>query len=301
MATLLALGASLGACAPTGGEGPSAGSDRGTIPVTVTIPPEAYFVDRIGGDRVRVTVILPPGASPHTYEPSPRQLLGLEEARLYVEVGHPGFPFEARQGEERLPHRPELEVVRLTRGVDLLAAGGGETDPHVWLSPTVVASAAGRIEQALERLDPAGAGVYRGNLERFRQEVADLDHRIRTTLSGLPSRRIFVYHPAWGYFARDYGLVQVAIESGGKEPSAPHLVELIDQARIEGVRELFVERGFSDRPARVLAREIGAHVVALDPLAYDWPAELERTAEAFREALSQQRPSAAAPSGDRHD
>ncbi len=269
----------------------------GRIEVAVSVPPQAYFVDRLGGDRVSVTVMVPPGSSPDTYEPSPRQVLQLDRARLYVEVGLADFPFERRTIAAAVERRPRLEVADMSRGIELAPLDGPSAadgrraapqplDPHIWLSPANVARGAGIIAEGLVRADPPGAEIYRRNLAGFRAEIDALDREIETTLAGLAGRKFFVYHPAWGYFARRYGLVQVAIEAEGKDPSPARLVELIEQARAERVRAVFVQRGFSERSARVLAAEIGAPVVALDPLAYDWPASLREAAAALRAALA---------------
>ncbi len=288
-AALLAL-----ACQPAGpGDGTEVGSPAGPIQVAVAVPPQAYFVERIGRDRVAVTVMVPAGAAPDSYEPTPQQVLALDRARLYVKVGLAGFPFEERylegpagadSGEGR-----DLEVIDMSRGLaPLREAGGdelGETDPHVWTSPAAARVAAEHIADALARLDPAGADLYRANLAAFLTDVDALDREIHGELDGLPHRRFLVVHPAWGYFARDYGLEQVAIESGGKEPSPTRLAALIEEARREGVRTVFVQRGFSDRAARVLAQELGAEVVALDPLAHDWLNNLRTVARELHRAL----------------
>jgi zinc transport system substrate-binding protein len=298
-ATLAATGATVvalfAACAgPSAPAGQGVGGSGGAVEVAVSVPPQAYFVDRVGGDRVRVTVMVPPGAAPDSYEPSPQQVLGLRRARLYVEVGQAAFPFEARY--LAAGSGPGPEVVDMSAGVEPLPAaagdahgtdgGAGEMDPHVWLAPSAVRVAARNIAAALTRADPAGAAVYEHNLAAFLADVDALDRDVRATLAGLKQRKFLVFHPAWGYFAREYGLQQVAIESGGKEPSPAQLVALIAAARRDGVKVVFVQRGFSDRAARVIASELGAEVVAVDPLAYDWLDNLRRVAEAFRRALS---------------
>lgn len=276
-AALLALAL---ACAPAPREE--------VLQVSVSVPPQAYFVDRIAGGRAAVQVLIPPGGSPATYEPTPQQMLALGRSQIYVAVGHPDFPFERRHLQGFLDHHASLQVVDMAAGVPLLdEAGGkqGEGDPHVWVSPDAVRVAATNIARALERADPDGTAAYEANLAAFTGEVDALDAEIAAALHGLARRSFLVQHPAWGYFARRYGLEQMAIESGGKEPSPAALVHLVERARSEGVRVVFVQPGFSDRGARVVAREIGARVVAVDPLAYDWPANLRRVAAAFHEAL----------------
>jgi zinc transport system substrate-binding protein len=263
---------------------------RHLLRVAVSVPPQAWLVRRIGRDRVDVEVLLPPGTSPHTYEPTPQQVARLADARLVVEVGHPSLLFERRLLDALLAREPRPVVVDMSRDATPLvgnsvAAAGAETDPHVWLSPAVMRATAGEVASALARLDPGAEAFYRRNLAGTLAEVDRLDVALRETLSGLRHRRFLVYHPAWGYLARDYGLEQVAIEEGGKEPSPRRLVELIEGARRDGTRVLFVQRGYYDAPARAVAAELQARVVAVDPMAEDWPANLRRVGAELREAL----------------
>lgn len=253
-----------------------AADDR--IPVAVSVPPQAYFVDRIGGDRVDVAVLIPPGTSPHAFEPAPRQLRALSRARLYVKVGHPDFPFEKKHLDARLERDAGLELVDMSAGV----ADRGGSDPHVWLSPETAALTAREIARALTRLDPAHAELFEANLETFLADVEALDEELRAAFAGLERRTFVVQHPAWGHFAARYGLEQIAIERDGKEPGPAAFVTLIERTRQEGVRVVFVQQGIADRGARTLAREIGAEVVNVEPLAYDWLENLRRVAAAFR-------------------
>jgi zinc transport system substrate-binding protein len=264
------------------------GSDRATagpLLVTASVPPQAWLVRRIGGERVSVEVLLPPGSSVHTYEPTPRQMARATATRLLVEVGHPDLLFERRLVAS-LRSRPGLEVVTTSAGVPPLPAGAGEeTDPHVWVSPAAMRATARAVAAALERLDPAGAGVYRAGLAGALADLDRAEAEARRLLADVPRRRVYVYHPAWGYLLRELGLEQVALESHGKEPGPRQLQALVENARRDGVRHVFVQRGFSDRPARALAEEIGAEVVTLDPLAEDWAANLPRVAARLREAV----------------
>ena len=301
---LLALFALFGACAAPG---PPAPSSR-RIQVAVSVPPQGYLVERIGGPRVAVEVMIPPGASHSTYSPSPRQMIALSDARLYVEVGHPAFLFETAHILPFLASRPGIRVVDMSRGMDLIlngeGAGEGERraepkgffgreedhdhaggDPHVWVAPSSVEAAAVEIARSLSELDPRHRAEYRANLAGLLADVDALDREIRSLLRGESRRAFLVYHPAWGYFAREYGLTQIAIESGGREPSAARLIALVEQARRAGVRAVFVQRGFATKSAEVVAAEIGARVVVVDPMGRDWLAEMRRAAHAFRGAV----------------
>ncbi len=315
-ALLLAAAATVVSCSPgtrLAGRGGAAG--EGQLRVAVSVPPQAYFVERIGGERVRVEVMVPPGAGYDTYEPTPRQVVALSKARLYVLVGHPGFLFEAKHVAPFLAGHPEVAVVDMSRGMDLVAGGEAEGrlpergdpgwveddgdrehghshesgDPHVWVAPATVRVAAGNIAEALARIDPGNRALYAAKLVAFEAEIDRLDRDLRRLLSGISERSFLVYHPSWGYFARQYGLEQVAIESEGREPGAAQLIRVIERARAAGVKVVFVQRGFSSKSAEVVAEELGGRVVAVDPLAHDWPASLKQAARAFRAAAGERR------------
>lgn len=269
---------------------PAIPGDR--IPVAVSVAPQADLVERIGGDRVSVEVMIPPGSSDEEISLSPRKAMALERVRLYVKVGHPAFAVEARSIDPFLEQHPDIRVVDMSRGMDLIeeveehAGHGGhgeEGDPHVWTAPETVAVAARNIASALEEADPAHAAEYRANLARLLKEIGRLDRQIRARLS-VPGadRRFLVYHPSWGYFARQYGLEQIAIEAEGKEPGAAGLIRIVERARKEGARVVLVPGG-SRESARVIADEIGGRMIPADAQARDWQTTLLRIADALGE------------------
>ncbi len=278
------------------------------LPVFVSIIPQAFFLERIGGDHVDVTVLVSPGMSPHTYEPTPRQMTALAEARLYFRIGS---PFESRLLEKIEGTHSNVAIVDTRRGVPLLyfdephshghshgdddkhgqSAGTGRrhgqsnADPHIWLDPKRVMIQAGTIAEALVSADPAHADRYRENLASFEADLRRIDETLTEILAPLAGQVFYVFHPAFGYFADSYGLRQRAIEIDGKEPTPRQLVAVIEQARREGVRVIFVQPQFPTRQAEAMAREIGGAVIPLNPLAGDYLANLERIAEAIRSAL----------------
>lgn len=284
---------------------PEAAGGPERLRVVVSVPPQAYFVERIGGGRVEVEVMIPPGYSHVDHPLTPRKMSALSAADLYVRVGHPAFDWERQQIGPVLEGLPGLRVVDMSAGMRFLdaggvserpGAGGGDLhgghghdggDPHVWVAPATVAVAAENIARALAEADPAHAAEYRANLAAFQADLRELDRELRARLSGLPHRAFLVYHPTWGYFAREYGLEQLAIEAEGKEPSAGRLMELIDLAREERVRVIFVQSGFPRKSAQVIADAVGARVVTADPQEYDWPGTLRRVAAELEEALSE--------------
>jgi zinc transport system substrate-binding protein len=271
--------------------------DGGRIRIAVSVPPQAYFVERIGGDHVHVDVMIPPGYSHVDYPLTPRQVAALSRARLYVAVGHPAFEFERIQLAPVLQDLPGLRVVDMSRGMRFLEGPGegseaedghghAEGDPHVWVAPDTVAVAARNIAAALEEIDPTHAAEYRANLARFEAEIVALDREIRARLAGARGEGFMVYHPTWGYFAREYGLRQVAIEAEGKEPSAQRLIHLINQARQEKVKVIFVQAGFPRKSAQVIAEAVGGRVLVADPQDPDWLGNLQRVSRELQEALS---------------
>jgi zinc transport system substrate-binding protein len=291
-APLLLLTLALAACRPLSPAPPA--EDAGRIRVAVSVPPQGYFVRRIGGEHVRVEVMIPPGYSHVDYPLTPRQVAALSRAQLYVAVGHPAFEFEQIQLKRVLRDLPGLQVVDMSHGMALLAGEGegdedehghGGGDPHVWVAPDTVAVAARNIAAALARIDPAHAGEYRANLQSFEAEIDGLDREIRVRLAGREGDRFMVYHPTWGYFAREYGLQQVAIEAEGKEPSAQRLIQLIDRARRERIKVVFVQAGFPRKSAQVIAEAVGGQVLVADPQDPDWLGNLRRVARELQEAL----------------
>lgn len=267
------------------------------------MPPQAYFVERIGGRHVRVEVMIPPGYSHVDYPLTPRRMMALSQAALYVKVGHPGFEFETRQIDPFLAQEPGIRVVDMSRGMRFLETGyteghvegedghdHGGSDPHVWVAPSTVAVAAVNIARGLEAADPAHAVDYRANLRRFLDDIRGLDREIRARLDGgsaapeHPGRAFVVYHPTWGYFAEEYGLKQIAIESEGREPSAQRLIQLIEEARQEGVKVVFVQEGFPRKSAQVIAEAVGGRVVTADPQQLDWLDNLRHVAIELEEA-----------------
>jgi len=248
--------------------------------VVVSVAPQAYFVERIAGPAVDVRVMIPPGASPTTYEPTMDQMTALDRASLYVKVGHPAFPFERAWLDKLLEGASGIKVLDGSVGIAI-----DDHDPHLWLSPRSAELIAAGIARELGSLFPAEKSSFERNLGRFRSELAALDREIRDKLDGLEHKRFLIFHPAWGYFAREYGLTQVAVEHGHKEANPADLRDVIQHARAEGVKVIFVQPQISRASAELIAGEIGGEVVVLDPLAADWAKEMRHAAAVIGEAL----------------
>ncbi len=293
----------------TGSFAPAAVRADDPLMCFVSILPQAYFVERIGGEYVEVHVMVGPGQSPATYEPTTRQLSLLAGSDVYFSIG---VSFE----ESLLPRIErifqDVPVVDTSRRIhfrsivdhvhtdavstpepsspDTIDAPShnhraGMPDPHIWLSPRLAVTIAENIRDALVTLDSRHAETYTANCDRFSRELEDIDRRIAATLSPLRGRKVFVFHPAFGYFTDAYGLVQIAIETDGSTPGPKHLAAFIERARQEGVTTIFIQREFSTTMAEAVAAEIGAEVVQLDPLAGDYMNNLLRMAEKIHAAL----------------
>jgi zinc transport system substrate-binding protein len=288
------------ACAGVGGcAAGDESSQSGARPtVFVSIEPLRYFAGRIGGDRIEVHVMVAPGQSPATYEPTARQLTELSGARLFFTVG---VPMETQLIPRIRRSFPRVDIVDTRDGMKLESAAGqllqtdqepgaGEhghsgTDPHVWLDPDRARIIARTIYEALVRIAPADSGDFSRNYRALERELAGLEKDIAAILAPVRGREMVVFHPAYGYFARAFGLKQVAIEAGGVGPGSKHLAEIIDTARQRGVKAIFVQPEFSSATADAVAAAVGARVVTLDPLAYDYPANMRRMADEIVKAL----------------
>lgn len=269
--------------------------------VLVAIAPLAGLVQRLAPEA-RVEVLLPPGASPHTYEPTPRRLMALSEADLYLGLD---LPFERSISAKLGDLNPGLKAVDLSAGItrrrlrvrhghdgkpahpDGQADGqAGEPDPHLWLSPRLGMVLAANAARALGEADPARAALYLANLAGLQNELTALDQRLARVLAPLRGREFLVYHPAFGYFADAYGLVQEPVELEGKSPGPRALAAIIERARAEGIRVVFVQPQMPAASARQVAQAIGGVVAPLDPLAPDYLANLERLAQTLEQGLS---------------
>lgn len=259
--------------------------------VFVSLLPQKYLVQRIADDHVDVRVLVPPGREPHTFEPTPKQMNQLSRARAFFTAG---VPFEATL-LPKLRSAGQLRIVDTTEGIARIPSTDEDEaglDPHTWMSPRLAKVQARNICAALVELDPAHGTDYERNRRQVDADLDALDARIAEALAPLRGRTFFTFHPAFGYLARDYGLKQEAVEVGGKTPGPRQVKELIDRARREGVRVIFVEPQFSQQAAKAIAQQIGGVVVSIDPLAEDYIANLEAVARRIRDALA---PTTAAP------
>ncbi len=252
-------------------------AQRLPVEAVASVPPLGYLVERIGGERVEVEVLIPPGRSPHSLELSPRDLLRLKRSRLVLQVGHESFLFERRLLSALLPEEPKLEVVNMA-AVD--------TDSHPWLSPQTLTATVESLAAALGRLDREGLPEFEAAARQLKGEIEEMDRRIVRLFQSNSCRTFVVDHPAWGSFAEHFQLEQLAVEKDGKEPGPASLARLSRRVQALGLRTLFVEPGHSDSRNEALAAALRCQsakcrVQLLDPMASNVVENLWQAAEAF--------------------
>jgi zinc transport system substrate-binding protein len=280
--------------------------------VFVSIAPQKQFVQQIGGNLLTVEVLVPAGASPHTYEPKPSQMKTLATATAYFALG---VDFETVWLKRIGGVNPAMTVIHTDAGIAKLAIdehldlhdhqernqtrhqndavasptpehhGDEGLDPHIWLAPSLVKQQAHVITDALVELFPEQASTFRHNRDAFIEQIDTLDRDLRATLAGRQGMQFLVFHPSWGYFAHEYGLQQVAVEVDGKNPKPAQLATLIEHAREHGIRVVFAQPQLSTKGAELIAREIDGEVITIDPLAEDWFSNLREVAKRLKDAL----------------
>ena len=256
--------------------------------LTVTLEPLRYFTEAIAGDNYEVVSMVPKGSSPESYDPTPQQLVNLSKSQAYFRIGYIGF--EQAWMKKLEANCPNMKVFDTSKGIDLIRDKGhwhgdhfheGGVEPHVWNSTQNALIIADNIYQALCELDSTHQEDYQKRLDVLKQTIQQTDANVRTLLENADST-FLIYHPALSYFARDYGLKQVSIEEGGKEPSPAQLKALIETCRNENVHTIFVQQEFDQRNAQLIANELGVNIVSINPLSYDWVKEMIRIAEALK-------------------
>ena len=269
---------------------PFSSAAREPIKVTAGIAPAQFLVERIGGENVSAQALVRSGQSPHTFEPSPRQITDLANSRLFLNVG---IPFEKELAKRIASGFPNVQVVDLRKNLRLIQMTeqdehdhGGDIDPHTWLDPRNMIIMARTIAETLSSIDPENAANYQENLSQLTKEIEALDQELQSKLKPYAGRTFYVFHPAFGYFADRYNLKQKAVELGGKEPSARHLAAVIDQAKADNVRVIIAQPQFSTQAAQALAKAISGAVVKVDNLEKDYPKMMRLLGDAVSKALS---------------
>lgn len=261
------------------------------VNAVVSILPQKAFVEAIGGDKVNVTLMVKPGKSPHNYEPRPSQMTEVEKADVYFAIG---VEFENAWLPKFTHQNKKMKVVNMDKGIVKIEMEEyhhhdthhddetGQKDPHIWTSPKNVKVIAKNIYNHLIDMDVKNRKYYTSNYEKFLAHIQDTDRKITHILMETKTERKFmVFHPAWGYFANDYGLRQMAIEMSGKSPKPQQVIHLIKEAKEEDVKAVFTAPEFSEKVAQVIAKELGVPVLKVSPLNFEWSKNLINLAKAI--------------------
>jgi zinc transport system substrate-binding protein len=257
--------------------------------------PQAEFVEQVGGDKVDVTVMVPPGASPHTYEPTPRQMVKIAEAEMYAMVGS-NVEFEMVWMDSITDQNTDMLLIDCSEGTRLIIMSfdylqkedyqhNGSMDPHIWLSPVNAQIMVQNICDGLTEVDPTNKSYYEANRDFYLQELEELDKDIEEKLSDFTNRIFMVHHPSFGYFAEEYDLTMLPIEEEGKAPTPAGLAGLIEEAREHNVKVIFAEPQFNPEVAEVIADTIDGEVVFIDALAKDYNQNMRILADRLAEAM----------------
>ena len=267
---------------------PSASSNQ--IPtLTVTLEPLRYFTEAIAGDKYQVISMVPKGSSPETYDPTPQQLVALNESQAYLRIGYIGF--ELAWMEKLIANSPQMKVFDTSKGIRLIRSAGhqhgnhyheGGVEPHIWNSAENAMLIADNIYTALSELDVTNQPYYKERLDSLKQSIQETDSVIKELLHQADST-FLIYHPALSYFARDYQLKQISIEEEGKEPSPAQLKNLIETCKRNNVHVIFVQQEFDKKNAQLIADELGVNIQPINPLSYDWHDEMIRVARSLKQ------------------
>jgi zinc transport system substrate-binding protein len=269
-----------------------ADSKEGTPLLLVSVAPHKFFVERIGGDTVDVELMVPAGASPHTFEPTPKQMLRASRADMWLQIGE---GFEPRATKALKSHHSEMILVDLRKGIDLItdsnsdgghchccsSASGSCEDPHFWLSLRQAKQQAKTIADALSARYPLHEKLYRSRLQLFLGELEKLDLELTSLLKPLKGKTIMVSHPAYAYFCRDYDLKQLSVEFEGKDPTPQQLTRILNKARQEKIKRIYIQVQYNSKGAKLIAKEIGAEVVTLNPYAENYLENMREIAKSF--------------------
>lgn len=245
--------------------------------ITVSILPQKTFVEKIAGNDFEVNVLVPRGSSPAAYTLLPSQLKGIANSAVWFRIGYIGFEYS--WAEKIGEVNGDMKVIDLSSGLDLIADKVEQhgdhvhmngVDPHTWLSPLMVKQMARKILDELSILKPERSAEYKGNYLKFVKEIDQLNIEIKNKLKPFQGRKIIIFHPSLTYFARDFGLEQFSLETGGKEPTPKQLANVVDLAKTENIKVIYIQDEFDREHARVFAEEIGGEIIQLRPLEVAW-------------------------------
>ncbi|MCF6177204.1 MAG: zinc ABC transporter substrate-binding protein [Victivallaceae bacterium] len=280
----------------------------GKMIVFAGIPPISNIAEAIGGKYIAVKTLLPPGQSPHSFTPRPGMVKELGLAKLYISID---MPFE-HNIIVPLMKKSDIQLCAADAGIKKISISGqhhhdkadehkehepaeadhdkpvAHPDPHIWLSTVNDLIIARNITTALCQIDPPNAGTYRSNLAAFTREITKIKAELERVLAPFKGQTFYVYHPSFGYFAQEFGLKQEAVEHDGKQPMPKELATLIENAKHDGIKFIFVQPQFSKRSAEIIATQIGAQVIRLDPLSADLLGNYLKIAESIKQSMDKE-------------
>ncbi len=297
-AILLLIGGLSGCGRAVPGASTEAGAPAAPV-VVAGVAPVSTLVAAVAGSGIEVVTLVPPGRSPHSFEPSPTLAMQVSQSRVFFTVG---LVVERRLVQQLAERRSAARVVDLRAGLSTLEGGcehdpaeigghdpdhegGGEVDPHIWMDPRRMIVALETIRSSLAAEWPEHGSEFARGAEAATRRLRELDSRLSDMLAPCRGRAFFVFHPSYGYLADAYGLRQIAFEIEGKEPTPRRMVELVDLARREHARVLFYEPQFPRSTVDAVARTLSARVERLEPLRPDYFENLEQIGARLAAAL----------------
>jgi len=264
------------------------------INAVVSVLPQQTFLKAIGGDKVNISVMVQPGSSPHTYEPKPSQMRDISKADLYFSID---VEFENTWLTRFINQNKNMKIINLSNGIEKHYMKNHHhesehknehnkhkgNDPHIWTTPNNVKIIAKTIYDTLIKIDNKNKNYYKNNYDKFLTHINNTDKQIKNILKDTPNgTKFMVFHPAWGYFARDYNLIQLPIELEGKSPKPKQIMKLIKTARKEKITAILTAPEFSTKIAKQIANELNIKVIKITPLDPNWSKNLINLANTIK-------------------
>lgn len=262
----------------------SCGEQKGSRRViTVTIEPLRYFVEQLVEDKAEVVTLVPKGSSPENYEPTAQQMVALGNSMMFVKVGDLGFE---RSWTEKLGDlAKDIVIVDSSEGIETIESKSrGVTDQHTWMSCANALVIVKNIYKALKESDPENASFYEKRYNALVANIRQINDELSENMKAVKGTSFIIYHPALTYFAKEYGVNQIAVEEEGREPSAASLAQVIDKAKTEGVKKMLVQQEFDRRNAEIVAKALNIGMTTINPLSYDWEQEMRNIGEILSSA-----------------
>ena len=264
-----------------------ANNSNGKIDVAVSIGPEEQWVNAVGGDKVNVTLMVPPSADPHTYEPLPGQLKQISNAKMYAEIGSP-LEFETNYMNKIEAANPNMLIVNCSEGVTLIpntAENESDTmDPHDWNDPKNAEIMVNNIYLGLVKVDPSDQAYFEKNRDNYEAQLEALDNYTTQTLKDKNGTNILIFHPAFGYYAKDYNLTQIAVMINDEEPSPQRIALLLNTAKADNIKVMYNEPQYDPSYMQSIASQVNGTVITVNDLDPNYIQNMKNTADAFAQA-----------------